>query len=290
MQLLVLSRRLAQCGTDLPAYSSSSSSSSASSSSSSSATASFTPHFARPGTIVQCTDLVATRLTFSILAIRNKDVGRRILSDVMGLPRMRAFDFRFVAWTLLQGRGMERAHHHLTCQDRPECTPGELEFVADWLESMAVEPGGIPDGYFHDARHLFRISDPTTAGRLLRLIRIGFRNLRPDSLDGLRVYHPCMTKAALRSLLWKHPLAAANVMAIREQHFRVTSRIWETVVDKGLGIHQSRRARWCERADANLREVHEVAAVVTALGGVSMSRLTIRLPQRAVDCVVDCML
>jgi hypothetical protein len=241
------------------------------------------PPFHQSG-VIQCTDPEVSRLVFAVLKLPDCGVSRRALSTLMRLDRLREFDFRFVAWNLIQ-ENTGRLDLQLTCKDRWDSTPAEMDFVAEWLEGPSSPH---LDTYFFELRSMFRNSGPETAVRLWGLLR----RVQVESASGLNVYHPCMTEAALRCLMWCHPLAAHRVVDLERQHFQVTSRIWERVATQQP--RSSRRScskdeSWSERAQQNLRELRELASVVRCVGGVSLSRL-FRIPSRAARLVLSWLL
>lgn len=226
-------------------------------------------HFNRPG-IISCTDWHLDRLIDNVL---DRSMGSRASSAIMGnLLRCRRFaahDPRHAAFRIAN-----RPAHMFKNNNT---SGAEIEFCIEWMRSELLRASrlGTASGGATVLR-LFRNSTPATAPQAWTLLLM-LRNvcgMDARSLGGLSgIYHPSMTSAAIRCLVWNHPLAATHMIHIRERHYR-------------LCVELVRRGQ--VTSDARLAEAAAVARLVRCVGGPGMSLLFgSALPLRANTTVKD---
>lgn len=211
--------------------------------------------FNRTG-IISCTDWQIDRLVTNVLRMEKK-YSDAIMANLLRYRRFAKHDPRFVAFQIMNRRS-----------STPSCA--EVEFCTEWMRSELHRASMLGKASHSSVLWLFRNSTPTTAPQAWTLLLMlkDVCGMDAKSLAGLGgIYHPFMSDAALRCLVWNHPLASTHVIHIRERHHRVIARY---LLEDRLS---SFSARPMFVADSKLSEATAVAQVVRCVGGPEMCLL-----------------
>lgn len=147
----------------------------------------------------------------------------------------------------------------------PSCA--EVEFCTEWMRSELHTASLLGKASHRSVLWLFRKSTPTTAPHAWTLLLMlkDVCNMDARSLGGLGgIYHPFMSDAAMRCLMWNHPLAATHMIHIRELHHRVLLRS----LSDGRTLSEPMFV-----ADSRLADATAAAKVVRCVGGPEMCLL-----------------
>jgi hypothetical protein len=208
--------------------------------------------FNRPG-IISCIDWRIDRLVTNVLRMEKKD-SDAIMANLLRCRRFAEHDPRYAAFSIVNRRS-----------STPSCA--EVEFCTEWMRSELHRASWLGKASHRSVLWLFRKSTPKTAPQAWTLLLMlkDVCGMDARSLGGLcGIYHPFMSDAAMRCLVWNHPLAATHMIHIRERHYRVIAR----------SLSENRlSSQPMFVADSRLADAAAVAQVVRCVGGPEMSLL-----------------
>lgn len=177
--------------------------------------------FNRPG-VISCTDHSVDYMILDLNKCPYPILHKSIMSNLLRCRQFVEHDPRFAAWSILQ---KIRSQHCRSPYFRfSSLTSAEVWFCCEWLRSELFRNSEIAKRSSADVITLFRKSTPSTAQDVWSLVLMS-KDFELG-LDSLRsIYHPFMTDAALRCLLWNNSLCATSLVHIRECHYRILTQI-----------------------------------------------------------------
>lgn len=180
--------------------------------------------FNRPGVISFSAHAFDSAILF-LLKCPDPLLLKSIMSNLLRCRKFVEHDPRFVAWSIFQ-----RLREKVKCWGDSRFwipTSAEIWYCCEWLRAEFFKSSEIARQSVGELPGLFIRSTVSTAQDVWSLgLMVREVGMDVTSLKGLlSFYHPFMTKAALRCLLWNHPLSTQNFIQIRERHYEILSRI-----------------------------------------------------------------
>lgn len=208
--------------------------------------------FNRPGA-VSCTDWRIDRLLTNVLRMEKK-ASDAIMANLLRCRRFAGHDPRYVALSITSRHS-----------SKPSCA--EVEFCTEWMRSQLDTASWLSKERRRSVLWLFRKSTPTTAPQAWTLLLMlkGVCGMDAGSLGALSgIYNPFMSDAAIRCLVWNHPLAATRMIYVRERHHRILGQL----LSGGHALQEPLHV-----ANSKLAGAEAVAQVVRCVGGSELCLL-----------------